>query len=142
MLRILLVYLTLLTCCGPGDPRNVLGIDPEFIDYFNEFEEICGVSPYMVTAGFRAIKETDPTTGGAVLGLCYMVEGRYPEVVIDPKVWARANDDIKIRLIFHELVHCVFDRDHDYDVTSLMYPTLFWAPAEMTKDQLYNICHN
>lgn len=47
------------------------------------------------------------------LGQCKSYSNGSKKVVIDQQFWNRATDLEKEYIIFHELGHCILDRDHD-----------------------------
>lgn len=117
------------------DPRTYRGIDPEFIEYVEEFEDYYGKSIGDVSMGFADLK--DPS-----VGVCVRWISGHREIKIDREYWTRldVSKTDKIGLMFHELGHCVLNRDHTdeemqvpygpYTMTvpkSLMYPTLFYS---------------
>ena len=83
----------------------------------------------------------------STVGTCDNIAG-YPFITIDRAYWSVADDDNKEELVFHELGHCVLNRDHcevkeNGASVSLMEPDML-APGEYGKhrealvDELFN----
>lgn len=108
-------------------------IDPEFIPYVEMFESLYGRSIRYLGMGFAHL-------GDNIAGLCRKWTTGHREIKINPHYWHDASPFSRTGLIFHELGHCVLDRDHDYRTfyfhgstindfvpKSLMYPFNFYS---------------
>jgi hypothetical protein len=117
--------------CGPTtfqEKKNK--IDLEFVELVQLFEKEQHEN-VDVDISFKKLEL--PT-----VGLCWQqVQDDFKqgiEIEIDPDFWFSSSDVKKEELLFHELGHCILNRDHDnsrlyYSIPkSVMYPYVFeWA---------------
>ena len=55
-----------------------------------------------------------------VLGVCVRNDEEPNRVAVDQEAWAAADDAFRELIVFHELGHCVLDREHlDDDVNGI-----------------------
>jgi hypothetical protein len=138
--------------CGEEPPtvKVKANIDSEFKQYVDLFEMEQDVN---VNIDIQFNEMYFPT-----IGKCYYafyIDGPHESerlnlnVEIDPIFWQEATDTEKEVLIFHELGHCVLNRDHDesiiaeYEIPkSIMYPVIFDSPYKNNRryyvDELKN----
>jgi Putative phage metallopeptidase len=88
------------------------GIESEMQSYVDEYvalAKINGISfSKMPTMGFDEL-------AGRTVGNCWMNPVfDYREISIDKSFWDATSAERKTAVIFHELTHCVCNRDHDY----------------------------
>jgi hypothetical protein len=118
--------------CGPGLKNASVEnrIDPALQPYYDRFVQ-AGMSEGVFTSGipitieFGGISEADLASG--VLANCTM--GQF-HIRVDAKAWNSSNttDIAKEYILFHELGHCILNREHDTShdraghITSMMYP--------------------
>ena len=101
--KISLLSLLFFTGCAPA----ILEIDPELQEYVTYFEELHGQEITDLKASFG-----DTTViGKNVVGYCRF--GMVPEIVVSREYWDRSDYLSREELMFHELGHCVLDRDHN-----------------------------
>lgn len=151
MIRILISTLctVLLLACGDQDPQDWFkfklkdrvsvpkkDIDPLFLPAIERFQEQAtsrGVAlPHMDK--LRVVKFGTPTKEGVqnVVGLCttYTYDGEliHSKIVIDEMFRELMYTQPKRyeALMFHELGHCVLERDHEEELYVIMYPSLAW----------------
>jgi hypothetical protein len=116
--RILLnfLFLALFTsCCTWYISRRVVpnytGVDPEIQPYVNDWMHLAderGIKfNNSVSIGFDSINRKE------TIGICNYGVG-FREIDIDELYWSQANIISKKTLVFHELVHCYCNRNHDY----------------------------
>lgn len=104
-----LVFLLLASCGQPFNHAHVLSIPQEFAPYYESFlleARNRGVNLYVddLEITFHALP--DPTVGRCTKG------SATPVVVIDPTAWQSFTTSDREELIFHELGHCLLNRDH------------------------------
>jgi hypothetical protein len=113
-----------------GDPRDITGINRAFIPFVQQFEAILGRSIGDIPIQFE-------DENGYAVGQCIMWDYKWREIKIDPTYWNHdaLDDSARMALIFHELGHCVLNRDHVstgwsfYDgVTIWSVPTSLMSP--------------
>jgi hypothetical protein len=108
------------------------GIDPELKEYVATFEKkgkrFMGADFHVpnMDIGFSRTRHLPTDDGGRIVGMC---DPYIPvrTVVFDKETWPTYSDSEKEELVFHELGHCVLDRDHDSTKIdgmpmSIMYP--------------------
>lgn len=107
--------LCLLSSCAPLAQSTLkIEIDQEFDSFYKNFLEEGlkhGIdhSKTSVTINFvDEIKNSE--TGNTVLGRCFFSTNL---IEINKTQWVKLSDSKKTSLIFHELGHCVLNRDHD-----------------------------
>lgn len=93
------------------DPRSIHGIDGSFVEQITLFESIYGASIGDVSIGFSKIERP-------AIAICSRWSNGYRQITVDPDYWNIADNMEKISLMFHELGHCVLNREH---VNSLYY---------------------
>jgi len=127
----LLIFLLLSSGCGQIEHKRQNNIDPEFSRLVDLFEqEQSEVVDIDIT-----FKDIDYPT----VGLCWSQtysngEKQGIEIEIDPDFWFASSEMKKEELLFHELGHCILNRDHEDEMLyqripkSVMYPYVFeWA---------------
>lgn len=97
-----LFLVLLLSGCG-----KTLAIHASLVPYVSRFETIGNIQVDNLIARFGTLKSP-------IVGLC-QTGGLTPVVTIDPTHWATIGESQREELIFHELGHCVLDRDHRDD---------------------------
>lgn len=66
----------------------------------------------------------------------YCTYGRYHRVImIDRNFWNRTDELTHDILVFHELTHCVLDKEHSIDPNNYMY---FQLPVALSRAEFYN----
>lgn len=129
------------------DPRfENTNIDPEFIPFVESFlieAEIRRDTIDLSTIGLE-IQFGDATNSTDVLGSC---DRDHHIVTISEVDWNNLSNNHREALIFHELGHCILDRDHETDrlsngeVASIMWPSiqgkLFGARRKYYVDELF-----
>lgn len=96
--------------------------DPELKTITDEFFRLSARNnltfSHKVSVGFSDIERD------SVIGTC-SYRPTFREIDLDPRYWKRATWTSKVALLYHELVHCYCERDHDYDQGE-MYPDKSW----------------
>lgn len=92
-----------------AEPGVVYVTDAEFVPYIQEFEYFYKESTSHAPIAFADLEEK-------IAGVCYrsFVGSSliYAYMKIDKTYWPKMSEKQKINLIFHELGHCVLQRDH------------------------------
>lgn len=111
--------------CGTPRTHNT---DPDFVEYVHRFEQETG-REVKVPIIFSNVSDE-------YAGVCEYYNDGYRLIRISSFHWDRLTEFGKEELIYHELGHCVLNRDHTEDFTivspyrysipnSIMYPYLF-----------------
>jgi hypothetical protein len=130
-----LFFLTL--SCGTKQKKQFY-VDKDFADYLSRFEFFLG---YKIDDLVMVYGDTK-VYGENVVGNCSQRKivsadltgkevKKTPKITIKKSFWERSDIPTRELLIFHELGHCIFDRDHRTThrgsafPVSIMEPTLF-----------------
>lgn len=108
----LIITLSLLLLSCSNDNNNL--IEQEILGYFNSFESeafLRGVEIDLDNIDLNAYVENIEKTG--VVGQCNSYSDGSKTVVVDEFYWSNASDLDKEYLTYHELGHCVLERDHN-----------------------------
>lgn len=123
-------------------------INPELEPYVTSFQQEGikrgkYVSTEKLNIDFADIQSSKPN----VVGLCYLISGK---VEIDINWWLIASNAEKENLVYHELGHCLLNRDHceapsnsSWYAISIMYPSVLYdayyaGSREELVDELFN----
>lgn len=117
------------------DPRNVTGVDEQLLPYVTKFQELCHVTVSDIPVVFSDLEDTP-------VGLCTRWNGptrSWKQVEIDSEFWHNTSDEGREWLVFHELGHCVLDKDHnDYTLedvpVSIMNSKVPWNVKDLYSD--------
>lgn len=120
-----IIIVFLFVSCGTSIQR---GSNKELLSYVQRFEEVTGVKG-QITINFSTLPDQ-------ILGVCYKYDDGKRDVEIDLSYWKEIDDLTKEEIVFHELGHCVLNRDHDETLietskysqripNSIMYPYAF-----------------
>jgi hypothetical protein len=109
-MRLLFLSLFLVSCASPLS-QQPSDQDPELVLYLNQFEDMTGL-------GFtgRTIFSTRAFLqgyGADVIALCVKYTSGEQEIYLDEEFWEQGAETWKQEVLFHELGHCVLNRDHD-----------------------------
>ena len=103
----------MLMSCGRQPVRK---FDSGLDEYVNRFETIGKMHVMDLEAKFGTIPN-DPNDQYKIVGLCTRYEGDpVPHIIIDTAFWNTALDRQREELMFHEMGHCVLNREHRNDV--------------------------
>lgn len=110
----------ILSGCGIENvfsPTVKTEIDEEFKPYVDEFYERHGSQDYYLIVHFGELD-----TGVAS---CDVYENGQLLITVKEELWITFCEAQKRALIFHEMGHCILDRDHvDYETLSYMVPSV------------------
>lgn len=125
------------SACAEQQPQTTnYTIDSEFDNYVSKFEQQIEVDVEL-DIGFNKLEYP-------IVGSCYVYTTGYKEIIIDPDFWFNTIQSEKEELLFHELGHCVLNKEHDetilkaayfYIPKSIMYPYVFGS--QYTKFEQY-----
>lgn len=106
----------------PAGRPPITQTDIEFIPYIQEFESYYGKTVGHVPIGFADLDKK-------IAGVCYRsIVGRQilrAYILIDKDYWYLISEYQRINLIFHELGHCVLNRDHVHSDSVTLCPKSF-----------------
>lgn len=129
-MRYAIPFLLFLCSCQVQDYRPVVDIPPEFQEYVHNFVEESVTQGRPVSINNLIVRFSDGLDDN-ILGECWM--GQQRKILINVKYWPGSSLLYKHVLMYHELGHCVLNRDHVetgriYDgtcsATSIMWPYL------------------
>lgn len=122
--------------CKPVDFANKRShfIDSAVMPYYDRFNDETGIQPYKISAYLDKL----PKEIGGICWTKFQVDNTmFRYIVFNADFWDYLNDLGKEQLVFHELGHCVLNRDHRKDLfkrtllgrelipASIMYPVAF-----------------
>lgn len=119
----------LLSCASSSSRKN-----DNLEIYIKRFEELCNCTVDIPVTMANLSRDKDSAT----IGVCYGFRAPkfFRKIQLDQKYWDNADDLDRESLMFHELGHCVLNRDHDEEFEpshifilrprSLMYPVSFY----------------
>jgi len=140
----LLISLVIASCAGAFDQGYKYVDEPlqEYVrDYHNLVKYHCPklyISPhYSITFAKKLEKKT-------WVGVCTKYMSRY-NIKILQSFWETSNPVERRQLMYHELSHCILDRDHEEKLPGhYMYPSIEYVPYEVyiqqTIDDIESYC--
>lgn len=135
------LFLFLLVNCAPTH-TNFLNIGPEFKPYVDMFE--CEAKRMGRPLKIKTLTVEFGDTkyrGEYVIGLCGQSNMLNPVITIDKEFWDESSETSREILMFHELGHCILDKNHNNNM--IMLPTVAWPipasimGAELLSDNYY-----
>ena len=94
-------------------PKSFPGVDTALWPYFERFEEIAAAQGIPIDLiGEKITGVIEDLEEDRVAGLCTYYSHGPNHVVVDTEFWQQSNENFKEMIVFHELGHCVLDRDH------------------------------
>lgn len=142
----------LFTSCGANTSfKKSLIVEKDFVQYVQKFESLHGTK-------IKDLHVTFATLDPSIAGLCEtetIVEKKLtgqtvitqtPKIRINRKYWSNdlAYDNARREmLMFHELGHCILNRDHNEEVNiyghplSIMYPSVFSHNSYISNYSMY-----
>ena len=115
--------------CGTAHVE-VLSVDSQFKPYLNEFEGMSKVEGTQITTKNLIIQMVPSIDDTLTVGYCETADGQTPKIVVSQAWWTNLSDYEKEMLMFHELGHCLLNRNHRATAYlnmpySVMTPMLF-----------------
>jgi hypothetical protein len=121
--------LILLLLAGCSDPREFKTVPDDFKPYYSLFKIYYEVSPDHVGIGF--VDEFKVATQVAECSRWRWPRNKYKEIKVLKPYWEVIDEVERELLIFHELGHCVFFKEHNSEQSliggcpnSIMHPQL------------------
>jgi len=93
-------------------PNVVPELRPFFLAFEEEAEER-GISINLTELGVTG--NIVNLGGSGVIGLCRRNENEPNRIAVDPVAWQNGSEAFRELVVFHELGHCVLDREHRDD---------------------------
>jgi hypothetical protein len=129
-MRYLILSVLCLVGCGTDQEASsrpkFLSIDEKVVSYVADFEAESIAHGKPVVVDHLIVKfDNIPQTKEDKITLAYCKQVLYktgviPTIVLDSGEWRTATKTRKRVLMFHELAHCVLDRDHEDRYASIM----------------------
>lgn len=121
--------LTLLVTSVQANPPFV---EPRFKSYYQDFSELaqkhhCTVYNKLLLVTFDG-EDTFAKVGPNVVGVCYW-SGEWRYVAIKKSYWDAASSFQRTVLIYHELGHCLLNREHNSTLLEGKCPSSFMHPS-------------
>lgn len=128
-----------------SDSRMKPFVHSEFAPFLSNFEALYGKKVTNLSMSFTNFYSL------SIIGICesyesFLLSSGTKSIKIDKKFWDESSETVKEILIFHELGHCVLDRDHLSDVmftkdkklifTSIMNPYII-NEADYNENKAY-----
>jgi hypothetical protein len=85
-------------------------IEKEFEPYVNKFFDLLG---------YREDIIVEFTNNDDYAGVCYYWAVGNNEIKVNRNYWEKINEKQREQLIFHELGHCVLNKDHNNDIIDI-----------------------
>jgi hypothetical protein len=108
-----LVFTFVFSACAvtPRVTAHKSGIDPEFVPYIDQYQDIVG---YQYYKRFEMLSMNVVELDSGTLGRCYWLLGGGYEIEINKQWWTSPLIDFVDRqfVVFHELEHCIRHRMH------------------------------
>lgn len=139
----ILLLLAGLLGCGHVDYRDSqIDVDPELMPYYLEFIDqgiSRGVNFSFLSISLQFGVQERHGLDGAV-GRCFRGGSTRPHIIIDSEYWVWIDEGRRMRLVAHELGHCMLGRDHSSTRGSIMWWQILMDHEHdgLTMDQLWN----
>lgn len=152
MKKLLFILVLLISSCSCTTLPPKGTIDPEFISYLVEFNKQAHIygQDYKaeltdVRISFSILSNQETQNHGRVIGTCYFEDNL---IKIDKLMWEYSPHAIREVLLFHELGHCILQREHregmSYNIKSgmlinisIMNPEILPLPMYVLNRQYY-----
>lgn len=148
-MKYLLLIVISVTSCGSEYKDHIfvqdrnnhksISVNDEFKPYVEKFKELYSLN-FHIRVEFEDLEKT-------YVGMCYYWDDGHREIGIDQDRWQRLSADEREVLIFHELGHCILNRDHVEELghvgkyenapKSIMHPYIFSDPYYALNRQYY-----
>lgn len=125
LLLIILASSCTLDSPSPSSPQGFMSdedvfstVMPELRPFYIAFEEEAAERGIDINLSEIGVTGNIVQLGNnSILGLCRRLENEPNRIAIDIEAWLNSTEAFKEKIVFHELGHCVLDRDHfDDDV--------------------------
>lgn len=116
--------------CGPLNSTNErdVYVEPEFLAYVEDFEMQTG-EKNIIPISFKTIEEE------YVIALCYNYNNTSKNYIeVDPEEYNKLSDSEKEETIYHELGHCLLNREHD---ETILKASSYGIPRSIPKTIMY-----
>lgn len=133
----MILVLVLLTLIAVQTEFHYKEVDPELssyvVDYYKLLNEYCPKHNYNTTK-FYTIQFVNKLPGYEI-GVCYRLLNGY-KIEINREWWSTENSVNKRQLMYHELAHCVINKDHVSDFHNYMFADFFPIKYQSLNDQV------
>lgn len=106
---------------------------PYYMDFMSFSKKRCDKieTPNQFLLTFKQLKNDE-------IGLCYTYPYNKREIFIDEFYWDNASETERRQLVYHELTHCILNKDHVKSENNYMNAYLFPLEEEELYKQLSN----
>ncbi len=88
-------------------------VTPELRPFYIAFEEEAAERGLEINLTQEEVTGNIVQLGNmGVLGVCVRSDEEPNRVAVDQEVWSQASQELKELIVFHELGHCILDREH------------------------------
>lgn len=141
LIGVLTLILITMSTIGCGDAKGYT--HPELRPYVSRF--LVDMARYRDPLSVKVAKvqvkvidiELATLTNKTQAGVCLMYSNIPVSIRVDLKTWSKMTDTAKEMLIYHELGHCILDREHRNDRTKLGYSNSIMDEEDKIPDWLY-----
>jgi len=113
MTHFMFMLIYLISACTPDNDVSIV-VDVQLEEYFESFNNEASAYGYDVSKELSLINGyLEVLSGTTAAGQCKTYSDGRREIVIDSEYWQRADPLEREFILFHELGHCVLDRDHN-----------------------------
>ena len=125
------------------DNIKIFHVPKEVKNYYNEYVSYIPHDCRRKVFRFNKFNIKFSPLGGDFIGFCNKMF-RERKIILDTQYWKWMSEADKKQLLFHELSHCLINKNHVEDMTNYMYPTAYTVPEEIfvaqVKEDIKNYC--
>jgi hypothetical protein len=113
LIQILLCSVVIFSCSEDEELSSVSYIDDALIPFFESFEAEAEERGLVIEIGNHVSSaRIEPIEDIGVAGICSFSDFTPNQIRIDKEIWDQSSPSFREYVVFHELGHCVLDREH------------------------------